>query len=52
MGQYVNFLERAVSSDYTNEMDFTGQTDKWLYKQNNRSQVLRAQKDKHQAKTI
>jgi hypothetical protein len=33
MGQYVNFLERAVSSDYTNEMEFTGQTDKWLYKQ-------------------
>ena len=31
MEQYINFLERTVSADYTNELEFTGETDKWLY---------------------
>ena len=33
MDKYVNFLERTISSDYTNELEFTGETDKWLYAQ-------------------
>ena len=31
MEKYINYLERIISSDYTNEMEFTGETDKWLY---------------------
>jgi len=33
MERYINYLERTVSSDYTNEMEFTGVTDKWLYEE-------------------
>jgi len=33
MDNYINFLERTVSADYTNEMEFTGETDTWLYEQ-------------------
>ena len=33
MERYINYLERTVSSDYTNEMEFTGSTDKWLYEE-------------------
>jgi len=33
MERYINYLERTVSNDYTNEMDFTGATDKWLYEE-------------------
>jgi hypothetical protein len=31
MQEYVGYLERLVSVDYTNEMEFTGETNKWLY---------------------
>jgi hypothetical protein len=33
MQQYIAYLEPLVSSDYTNEYEFLGQTDRWLYKQ-------------------
>jgi len=33
MEKYINYLERLVSSDYTNEIEFTGANDKWLYEQ-------------------
>jgi hypothetical protein len=40
MGKYVNFLEKTVSADYTNEMEFTGETDKWLYEHVREKQVM------------
>lgn len=40
MGVYVNFLERTVSEDYTNEMEFTGETDNWLYEQIKQKNVM------------
>ena len=33
MQQYIAYLEPLVSSDYTNEYEFLGQNDRWLYKQ-------------------
>ena len=33
MNAYMKNLERVVSQDYTNEMEFTGDTDRWLYQQ-------------------
>ena len=40
MEQYINFLERTVSSDYTNELEFTGETDKWLYSHVRQKQIM------------
>jgi hypothetical protein len=40
MGKYVNFLERTVSADYTNELEFTGETDSWLYEQVKQKNVM------------
>ena len=40
MGQYVNFLEKTVSADYTNEMEFTGETNTWLYEQVRKKNVM------------
>ena len=40
MGKYVNFLERTVSEDYTNEMEFTGETDNWLYDQVKQKNIM------------
>ena len=40
MNQYVNFLEKTVSADYTNEMEFTGETDKWLYEHVRKKEVM------------
>ena len=31
MGQFAKYLEGLVSTDYTNESDFLGQTNRWLY---------------------
>lgn len=31
MREYINYLEKQVSIDYTNEMDFVGYTDRYLY---------------------
>jgi hypothetical protein len=36
----VNFLETTVSDDYTNEMEFTGETNKWLYEQVRKKTVM------------
>jgi hypothetical protein len=33
MKQYISYLEPLVTSDYTNEYEFLGQNDRWLYKQ-------------------
>lgn len=33
MKQYITYLEPLVTSDYTNEYEFLGQNDRWLYKQ-------------------
>jgi hypothetical protein len=33
MQQYIAYLEPLVTSDYTNEYEFLGQNDRWLYKQ-------------------
>ena len=33
MEKYINYLEQTVSNDYTNEMDFTREPDRWLYEQ-------------------
>ena len=33
MQKYIAYLEPLVSSDYTNEYEFLGQNDRWLYKQ-------------------
>lgn len=33
MEKYVHFLEKSVSIDYTNEMNFCDETNKWLYDQ-------------------
>jgi hypothetical protein len=40
MGKYVNFLEITVSEDYTNEMEFTGETDNWLYNQVKQKNIM------------
>ena len=40
MEQYINYLERQVSSDYTNEMEFTGETNKWLYEHVRQRQIM------------
>lgn len=32
MEEYMKFLEQLTASDYTDEMDFIGQANKWLYK--------------------
>jgi hypothetical protein len=40
MEQYVNYLERLISNDYTNEMEFTGETNKWLYEQVRQRKVM------------
>ena len=40
MEQYINYLERLVSSDYTNEMEFTGETNKWLYQQVRQRKIM------------
>jgi hypothetical protein len=33
MKKYINFLENLVSRDYTNEMDFTDECNRWIYSQ-------------------
>jgi hypothetical protein len=33
MKRFISYLETAISSDYTNEMEFNGGPDKWLYKE-------------------
>ena len=33
MRQYITYLEPLVTTDYTNEYEFLGQNDRWLYKQ-------------------
>ena len=33
MQQYIAYLEPLVTGDYTNEYEFLGQNDRWLYKQ-------------------
>ncbi len=33
MEQYINYLERVYSSEYTNDVDFTREADRWLYEQ-------------------
>ena len=45
MEQYINYLEGLVSNDYTNEMEFTSEPNRWLYKQvlNNKVMVLDAE---------
>jgi len=35
MGQFVAYLENLTSHDYTNESDFLGQANQWLYSNNN-----------------
>jgi hypothetical protein len=35
MGQFVTYLENLTSTDYTNESDFLGQANQWLYSNNN-----------------
>jgi len=35
MGQFVQYLEGLVSTDYTNESDFLGQANRWLFNNNN-----------------
>jgi len=34
MGQFVSYLENLTSTDYTNESDFLGQANQWLYSNN------------------
>ena len=34
MGQFVTYLEGLASTDYTNESDFLGQANRWLYSNN------------------
>ena len=33
MERYINYLEGLVSHDYTNDMDFNGEPDKWCFKE-------------------
>ena len=33
MQQYIAYLEPLVTGDYTNEYEFLGQNDRWMYKQ-------------------
>jgi len=40
MEKYVNYLERTVSNDYTNELEFSGETDKWLYEQVREKRIM------------
>lgn len=40
MKNYINYLERLVSNDYTNEMEFTGETNKWLYEQVRQRKIM------------
>lgn len=40
MQEYVNYLETVVSTDYTNEMEFTGETDKWLYQKVKQKNIM------------
>ena len=40
MGQFVAYLESLTSNDYTNESDFLGQANQWLYNNNNLNTCL------------
>jgi len=40
MERYIKYLEIEVSNDYTNEMEFTGITDKWLYEEVLKKQIM------------
>ncbi len=42
MGNFCNYLEALASTDYTNESDFLGQANRWLYQQhlNNRMNII------------
>ena len=40
MENYVNYLENIVTNDYTNELEFTGETDKWLYEKVRNKEVM------------
>jgi hypothetical protein len=40
MGNFINYLEHAISGDYTNEMEFNGGPEKWIYEKAMSNQVL------------
>jgi len=40
MNKYIEYLERVISEDYTNEKEFTGETDKWLYQQVKNKKIM------------
>ena len=40
MENYINYLENVVTDDYTNELEFTGETDKWLYEKVRNKQIM------------
>lgn len=44
MGDFVNYLEHAISSDYTAEMEFTGGPQRWIYEKalENRIMIINA----------
>lgn len=52
MNDYTLYLEQLVSNDYTNEMDFTGETDKWLYKEILNKNVMIVDGKKFGTKTV
>lgn len=40
MGNFINYLEQSISSDYTSEMEFTGGPEKWLYEKAIKNKLL------------
>lgn len=40
MGEFINYLERAISGDYTSELEFNGGPQKWIYEKAMSNQLL------------
>ena len=40
MGNFVNYLEQAISGDYTNELEFNGGPQRWLYERAMENRIL------------
>ena len=51
MERYVKYLEIEVSNDYTNEMEFTGTTDKCLYEEVIKKQIMSLDANYYRCKT-
>lgn len=40
MKEFISYLETLISSDYTEQMEFTGAPERWIYKQSRKNKIL------------